>query len=166
MEQSQMRTLSAAMLALALAMSAGQAAPPDPSLSAQANSAFLDANVRKPGVNALPGIQYRIIKTGKGAQPDGRDCATVNYKGSLINGKVFDATKPGEHATFPVGRLIAGWTEALQLMHEGDEWELVIPSGLAYGKRGAGNGVIPPDQTLVFDVELLKVSKPAGGQCG
>jgi FKBP-type peptidyl-prolyl cis-trans isomerase len=164
MEQSQMRTLPAAILALAATISAGLAA--DPSLSPQANSAFLDANVRKPGVNALPGIQYRVMKTGKGAQPDGRDCATVNYKGSLINGKVFDATKPGEHATFPVGRLIAGWTEALQLMHEGDEWELVIPSGLAYGKRGAGNGVIPPDQTLIFDVELLKVSKPVDGQCG
>lgn len=161
-----MRTLPAAMLSLAMTTSAVLAAQPDSSLSPQANSAFLDANVRKPGVNALPGIQYRVIKSGKGAQPDGRDCATVNYKGSLINGKVFDATKPGEHATFPVGRLIAGWTEALQLMHEGDEWELVIPAGLAYGKRGAGNGVIPPDQTLIFDVELLKVTKPLGGQCG
>lgn len=160
-----MRILPAAMLSLAMTTSAVLAAQPDPALSTQANSAFLDANVRKPGVNALPGIQYRVIKSGKGTQPDGRDCATVNYKGSLINGKVFDATKPGEHATFPVGRLIAGWTEALQLMHEGDEWELVIPSGLAYGKRGAGNGLIPPDQTLIFDVELLKVSKPAAGQC-
>jgi FKBP-type peptidyl-prolyl cis-trans isomerase len=166
MEQPKMRIPSAAMLALAVTTSAVLAAQPEASLSSQANSAFLDANVRKPGVNALPGIQYHVIKTGKGAQPDGRDCATVNYKGSLINGKVFDATKPGEPATFPVGRLIAGWTEALQLMHEGDEWELVIPSGLAYGKRGAGNGVIPPDQTLIFDVALLKVSKPINGQCG
>jgi len=159
-----MRTLSAAMLALATTISATLAA--DPSLSPQANTAFLDTNVRKPGVNAMPGIQYRVIKTGKGAQPDRNDCATVNYKGSLINGKVFDATKPGEHVTFGVGHLIAGWTEALQLMREGDKWELVIPSGLAYGKIGAGNGVIPPDQTLVFDVELLKVSKPVNGECG
>ena len=161
-----MRIPSAAILALAVMTPACLAAGLDPGLSPQANSAFLDANVRKPGVNALPGIQYRVIKSGKGAKPDARDCATVNYKGSLINGKVFDATKPGEHATFPVGRLIAGWTEALQLMREGDEWELVIPSGLAYGKLGAGNGVIPPDQTLIFDVELIKVSKLADGQCG
>ena len=166
MEQPHMRIPSAAMLAFAVTTSVVLAATTDPSLSPKANDAFLDANVRKPGVNALPGIQYRVLKAGKGTQPDGRDCATVNYKGSLINGKVFDATKPGEHATFPVGRLIAGWTEALQLMHEGDEWELVIPSGLAYGKRGAGSGAIPPDQTLIFDVELLKVTKPVDGQCG
>jgi len=159
-----MRTLTLAAISLAAMMTATFAAQQD--LSPQANNAFLNANVRRPGVTALPGIQYRVIKNGKGAQPDGRDCATVNYKGSLINGNVFDATKPGEHATFPVGRLIAGWTEALQLMHEGDEWELVIPAGLAYGKRGAGDGLIPPDQTLVFDVELLKVTHPAGGQCG
>jgi FKBP-type peptidyl-prolyl cis-trans isomerase len=159
-----MRIVVIAALTLAATTTVCLAAQQD--LSAQANNAFLNNNVRRPGVTALPGIQYRVIKTGKGAQPDNRDCATVNYKGSLINGKVFDATKPGEPVTFPVARLIAGWTEALQLMHEGDEWELVVPPGLAYGKRGAGNGAIPADQTLIFDIELLKVTHPASGQCG
>jgi peptidylprolyl isomerase len=140
-------------------------AAPDP-LSPAANSNYLNTNAHKPGVVAMPGIQYRVIKSGKGAQPDRSDCVSVNYKGSLINGKVFDATKPGESATFPAGRLISGWTEALQLMHEGDEWELVIPAGLAYGKKGAGDGLIPGDQTLVFDIQLLKVKKSIAGQCG
>jgi FKBP-type peptidyl-prolyl cis-trans isomerase len=158
-----MRAFSIAALSFALATSAVFAA--DPSLSPQANAAFLAANAKKPGVTVVHGLQYRIIKSGKGAQPARSDCATVYYKGSLISGQVFDATKPGVSATFPVGHLIAGWTQALQLMHEGDEWELVIPSNLAYGKKGVGDGLIPPDQTLVFDVELLKVSEPVGGQC-
>jgi FKBP-type peptidyl-prolyl cis-trans isomerase len=140
-------------------------AAPDP-LSPAANSQYLSANAHKSGVIVMPGIQYRVMKPGKGAQPDRSDCVTVNYKGSLINGKVFDATKPGQPATFPAGRLISGWTEALQLMHEGDEWELVIPAGLAYGKKGAGDGLIPGEQTLVFDIELLKVTKSVAGQCG
>ncbi len=76
---------------------------------------------------SVPGIQYRVIKSGKGAQPGHRDCATVNYKGTFIDGKIFDQSKPKEPVTFPVGGVIAGWTEALQMMHVGDEWELVIP---------------------------------------
>jgi FKBP-type peptidyl-prolyl cis-trans isomerase len=160
-----MKLRQVAVAALAL-LSAAPATAKDASLGAPANAAYLAANSKKPGVVVMPGIQYRAIKSGKGAQPQRNDCVTVTYKGSLIDGKVFDATKPGEHATFPAGRLIAGWTEALQLMHEGDEWELVIPAGLAYGRTGAGDGLIPGDQTLVFDLQLLKVSKPVGGQCG
>jgi FKBP-type peptidyl-prolyl cis-trans isomerase len=81
----------------------------------------------------------------------------VYYTGSLINGTVFDKTEPGMPANFVVNKLIPGWTEALEIMREGDHWQLVIPAGLAYGARGAG-GVIPPNQTLVFDLELVKVT--------
>jgi FKBP-type peptidyl-prolyl cis-trans isomerase FklB len=84
---------------------------------------------------------------------------TVTYKGWLINGKVFDQTPPGQTATFPAGRLIPGWVEALSLMKEGDEWQLVIPSDLGYGARGAGAD-IPPNQTLVFDMKLVAVNAP------
>src|SRR5258706_10435717 len=123
----------AAMTALGLAACLGAAAAAQDPLSDAANSSYLAANAKKPSVVTMPGIQYRVIKSGKGAQPDRSDCVTVDYKGSLISGKVFDATKPGQHATFPAGRLIAGWTEALQLMHAGDESQLVVPAGLPYG---------------------------------
>jgi FKBP-type peptidyl-prolyl cis-trans isomerase len=126
---------------------------------------FLTSNAKKPGVVVVPGIQYKVIKSGKGAQPTPRDCATVNYKGTFIDGKVFDQSKPKEPITFPVRGVIAGWTEALQLMHEGDEWQLVIPAGLAYGKTGTPGGPIPGGATLIFDVELLKVSPSEMGQC-
>ena len=152
--------------AFALTTAFAVAAPASDPLSESANAAFLATNAHKAGVVSVPGIQYRVIKAGKGAQPDRSDCVSVYYKGSLIDGKVFDQTKPHEPATFPAGRLIAGWTEALLLMHEGDDWELVVPAGLAYGAKGAGNGVIPPNQTLVFDIQLLKVSKSVMGQCG
>jgi len=158
-----MRITSMVMLALAMALLPALAQ--DASLSHDANAAYFSANAKKPGVTSAHGIQYRVIKSGKGAQPNAQECATVYYKGSLINGTVFDKTDPGQPRTFPVGGLIKGWTLALQMMREGDEWELTIPSDLAYGSRGAG-GVIPPDQTLVFDVELVKVSEPAAGQCG
>ena len=135
-------------------------------LSAEANDKFLVDNAKKDGVISVPGIQYEVLQKGTGAQPTKHDCVTVNYKGSLIDGKVFDKTEPGQPAVFPAGRLIAGWVEALQMMHEGEKWRLVIPAGLAYGKDGAGNGLIPPGQTLVFEVELLKVSAPQNGLCG
>lgn len=134
-------------------------------LSSGANEAFLGANAKKAGVTALPGIQYEVLKRGDGAQPTRRDCVTVYYKGSLISGKVFDETKPGEPATFPVGALIPGWISALELMHVGEKWRLVIPAWLAYGRAGAGQGVIPPNQTLVFEVELLKVFAPGPAGC-
>lgn len=146
------------MIAIALLFTAAAAHAAGDAPDAKANAAYLAANAKKHGVVSVPGIQYEVLKKGTGAQPGRRDCVTVNYKGMLIDGKVFDQTKPGQPATFPAGALIPGWVEALQLMHEGDKWRLVIPSGLAYGKSGAGNGVIPPDQTLVFEIELLKVA--------
>lgn len=133
-------------------------------LSADANKRFLADNAKKPGVIVRPdGLQYRVIQAGSGAMPTKPDdMVTVNYKGSLIDGKVFDQTQPGQTATFPVGQLIPGWVEALSLMKEGDEWEIVIPAELGYGSTGAG-GAIPPDQTLVFDMKLIAV-KPAAAQ--
>lgn len=127
--------------------------------SPESNQKFLADNKAKPGVTVRPsGLQYRVIKTGTGAMPtSGEDMVTVTYKGWLIDGKVFDQTAPGQTATFPAGQLIPGWVEALSLMKEGDEWELVIPADLGYGAAGAGGGVIPPNQTLVFDMQLLKV---------
>lgn len=134
-------------------------------LSAQANAEYLAQNAKKAGVVSVPGIQYEVLKSGKGPQPSRKDCVSVYYSGWLIDGKVFDKTEPGKPAVFPAGMLIPGWVEALQMMHAGDKWRIVIPPGLAYGKAGAGNGVIPPDQTLVFDVELLKVSPQTEAGC-
>ena len=159
-----MRPILTAMLAAAL-LASPSVAGGDP-LSAAANDAYLAANAKKAGVVSVPGIQYEVVMRGRGTQPSRRDCVTVNYKGSLIDGKVFDEPQPGKPATFPAGALIPGWVEALQLMHAGDKWKLVIPSGLAYGKAGAGKGLIPPDQTLVFEIELLKVTPPTSAGCG
>jgi hypothetical protein len=138
---------------------AGGALAADAGLSREANEAFLANNARQPGVNIRPsGLQYKIIKSGFGKRPGPRDSVTCYYKGQLINGKVFDATEPGFPANFVVNQLIPGWTEALELMRQGDRWQLVVPANLAYGERGAGDGNIPPNQTLVFDLELLSVT--------
>jgi len=128
-------------------------------LSPASNQKFLADNAAKAGVTkTADGLQYRVVKAGHGKSPQyADDQVTVLYKGWMINGKVFDQTKPGKPATFPAGELIPGWIEALSLMKEGDTWELVIPSELGYGERGAG-GDIPPNQTLVFDMTLLKVT--------
>jgi FKBP-type peptidyl-prolyl cis-trans isomerase len=109
-------------------------------------------------VKKLPdGLMYRVLRAGDGPQPlKNSDVATVYYKGSLISGQVFDRTKPEEPTPLQVGGVIPGWTEALKLMKTGDTWELVIPSDLAYGSEGAGDA-IPPNQTLVFLINLAKV---------
>jgi len=147
------------LLAGLLTFAAVLAHAADPALSDKANAAFLVANAAKPGVATRPsGLQYRILRSGFGARPAAVDKVTVYYKGSLINGTVFDSTEPGLPAQFTVNQLISGWTEALELMREGDDWEIVIPAELAYGARGAGGGAIPPNQVLVFDMELVKVT--------
>ena len=131
----------------------------DSSLSPTANATYLANNARQQGTVVRPsGLQYRIIRSVFGRKPLLADSVTVNYRGAMINGKVFDSTEPGFPATMKVSEVIPGWTEALQLMREGDHWQLVIPSGLAYGERGAGDGTIPPNQTLVFDLELITVT--------
>jgi FKBP-type peptidyl-prolyl cis-trans isomerase FklB len=121
-------------------------------------TAFLAANKAKEGVVTLPsGLEYKILKAGAGPKPTASDTVVCNYRGTLINGTEFDASsKHGGPATFPVGGVIKGWTEALQLMPVGSKWQLFVPSDLAYGDRGAG-GDIGPDATLIFDVELLSI---------
>jgi FKBP-type peptidyl-prolyl cis-trans isomerase FklB len=120
--------------------------------------AFLAANKTKDGVKTLPdGLQYKVLAEGKGAQPKPTDQVTVNYRGTLIDGTEFDSSyKRGEPATFPVNEVIKGWTEALPMMKTGSKWQLFVPADLAYGEKGAGRD-IPPNATLVFEVELLGV---------
>jgi len=123
--------------------------------------AFLAANAKKDGVKTTAsGLQYKVIKSGTGKTPKASDTVKVHYHGTLTDGTVFDSSvERGEPISFPVGGVIPGWTEALQLMKEGDKWQLVIPSKLAYAERGAG-GKIGPNSTLIFDVELLSIEKP------
>jgi len=119
---------------------------------------FLKANATKPGVKTTPsGLEYKIIKEGNGKKPAATDTVQVNYRGTLIDGTEFDSSyKRNEPISFPLNGVIPGWTEGVQLIKEGGKIELYIPSNLAYGSTGAG-GVIPPDATLIFDIELLKV---------
>ncbi len=120
--------------------------------------AFLAANKSKPGVVTLPsGLQYKILTAGTGQKPTASDTVVCNYRGTLINGTEFDSSyKRNQPATFGVGQVIKGWTEALQLMPVGSKWQLFIPSTLAYGERGAGAD-IGPNSTLIFEVELLSI---------
>lgn len=120
--------------------------------------AFLAENAKKEGVVTLPsGLQYKVLNAGNGKSPKASDSVECHYEGRLINGTKFDSSYDrGETATFGVTQVIAGWVEALQLMKEGDKWQLYIPYNLAYGERGAG-AQIPPYATLIFDVELVKV---------
>jgi FKBP-type peptidyl-prolyl cis-trans isomerase FklB len=120
--------------------------------------AFLAANKTKDGVmTTASGLQYKIIATGSGPKPTKDDTVVCNYRGTLINGNEFDSSyKRGKPAEFPVGGVIPGWTEALQMMPVGSKWQLFIPPNLAYGPRGAG-GVIGPNQTLIFEVELMSI---------
>jgi len=120
--------------------------------------AFLVANAGKPGVVSLPsGLQYKVIVPGSGASPKASDTVSVHYRGRLVDGTEFDSSyKRNEPTSFPVGGVIPGWTEALQLMKVGAKWELYIPAALGYGDRGAA-GVIPPGATLIFEVELLAI---------
>ncbi len=122
--------------------------------------AFLAANAENEGVVTLPsGLQYKIVKEGNGAIPTAADKVKTHYHGMLIDGTVFDSSvERGEPITFPVGGVIKGWQEALQLMPVGSKWQVYIPSELAYGARGAGEA-IKPNATLVFDVELLDIEK-------
>ncbi len=124
--------------------------------------AFLASNKAKEGVVTLPsGLEYKILKEGAGAKPTAGDSVVCNYRGTLINGTEFDSSyKRGQPATFPVGGVIKGWTEALQLMPVGSKWQLFVPSSLAYAERGAG-GDIGPNATLIFDVELLSIQEKA-----
>ena len=132
---------------------------------AQANKAkadgeaYLTANKTKTGVVTLDsGVQYKVISSGNGKQPSATDSITAHYTGTLLNGKVFDSSyQRNEPATFQVNQVIAGWQEVLPLMHEGDKWQVYIPAEHAYGENGAGPN-IGPNETLIFDIELISVN--------
>lgn len=122
------------------------------------SKAFLEGNKRKEGIKTLPsGLQYKVLVEGSGKTPKSTDMVTVHYRGTLINGSEFDSSyKKGQPSTFQVNGVIRGWSEALQLMKGGSKWQLFIPPELAYGESAAG-GQIPPNSTLIFEVELISV---------
>ena len=129
----------------------------------QGGQEFLEKNKKKPGIKITDsGLQYEVIEQGDMASitPTAADTVVVHYVGTLIDGKEFDnSVKRGEPATFPLGGVIKGWTEALQLMHKGAKYKVYLPYELAYGERGAG-GTIPPYSTLIFEINLIDI-KPA-----
>lgn len=138
--------------------------------NSKAGEAYLAANKTKPGVVTLPsGLQYKVITEGNGPKPTAGDVIVCNYKGTLVDGTEFDSSyKRGKPAAMPVGQVIKGWTEALQLMPVGSKWQLVIPPSLGYGEKGTNGGPIGPQETLVFEVELISIqpkaeAKPAPG---
>jgi FKBP-type peptidyl-prolyl cis-trans isomerase len=128
-------------------------------ISPQANREFMAAFVKKPDVVVRPsGLAYRVINSGSGETPGPDDTVTVSYRGAMVDGVVFDQTKPDETRNLPVGKVIKGWQEALSLMKVGDEWEIVVPSDLGYGNvRGP---TIPSNQTLFFTMHLVAVQHP------
>jgi FKBP-type peptidyl-prolyl cis-trans isomerase FkpA len=143
--------LTAATIALAPIMSNAESA-------LEKGKAFLKENATKEGVKTTPsGLQYKITKEGTGKRPKATDTVVVHYKGTLIDGKEFDSSyKRGQPTEFPLDAVIKGWTEGIAYLNEGSKATLYIPSELAYGSRGAG-GAIGPDETLIFEVELVKV---------
>jgi FKBP-type peptidyl-prolyl cis-trans isomerase FklB len=150
-----MKFLSIAILSLGLLCGSVYA-----DTATDAGTQFLTVNKAKAGVTTLPdGLQYKVIKEGKGAKPSADDTVTVDYTGTLIDGTVFDSSaKHGQPMTFPVKDVIPGWTEALQLMKVGSTWEIYVPASLAYGAAGAPP-VIGPNETLVFKITLREVKK-------
>ena len=127
----------------------------------QQGEAFLKSNKEKEAVAILSsGLQYKVLQSGSGKKPSALDVVTVHYRGSFINGQIFDSSyERGKPQIFPVNRVIPGWSEVLQLMCVGDKWQVFIPHYLAYGEAGFGNE-IPPCATLVFEMELLDINKP------
>jgi FKBP-type peptidyl-prolyl cis-trans isomerase len=122
---------------------------------------FLADNARKPGVKTTAsGLQYEVLSEGKGAHPKATDMVTVNYRGTLINGDEFDSSYARKQpASFPLNQVIPGWTEGVQLMTVGSKYKFYVPAQLGYGEAGAG-GKIGPNETLIFEVELLSIDKP------
>ncbi|MCK7459688.1 FKBP-type peptidyl-prolyl cis-trans isomerase [Idiomarina aminovorans] len=129
--------------------------------SEEEGKAYLAENAKKEGVQTTDsGLQYEVLEQGDGIRPSETDMVEVHYEGTLINGEVFDSSYEREEPTsFPLNRVIPGWTEGLQLMKEGAKYRFVIPAELAYGEREVGGGQIPPNSTLIFTVELLNVQK-------
>jgi FKBP-type peptidyl-prolyl cis-trans isomerase len=164
-----MRLLAVVLAVCVLGATSAPSWAADDSLSQEANQAFLAANAKKKGVIIRPsGLQFHIIQNGFGKRPGPTDTVEVYYTGKLINGTIFDGTSPGLPASFKLnGGLVTGWVEAMLLMREGDHWQVVIPQNLGYGARGQGDGVIPPYQTLVFDLKLVETTPaPRRGEKG
>jgi len=162
-----MKSKTPTLLAAAFAVAVILLIHPSPVMSQDATNptsnlakgqAFLKENATKPGVHTTPsGLQYKIISEGTGKKPAATDTVLVNYRGTTIDGVEFDSSyKRNEPIEFPLNGVIPGWTEGVQLIKEGGKIQLTIPANLAYGSAGAG-GVIAPDSTLIFDIELLKV---------
>ena len=156
--------IMAILLSLLLAASVARAA--DETLSPAANAAWLAANAGKPGTITRPsGLQYRILRSGTGQRPGGDDLLRVSYTVKMINGAQVEATNPALPQTISQTTIgMAGLAEALSLMHVGDRWQLALPANLALGSKGAANGAVPPNQTLLFDLTLISASPPAPGQ--
>lgn len=153
--------------ALSGLMEARQAAADAKALeSLEVGIAFLAENGQREGVVTLDsGLQYEILEEGDGPQPASTDVVTTHYEGRLVDGTVFDSSyQRKEPASFPLNQVIAGWTEGLQLMPTGSKWRLFVPAGLAYGERAAGQ--IPPNSTLIFDVELISVGAEEAPESG
>jgi len=146
----------------------------DDPLSIESNQKFLDDCANRRGTNGQnfynkrpSGLLFHIIQNGYGKRPQPTDSVKVYYTGKLINGVVFDGTSPGLPASFKLNSVVPGWIEALQLMREGDHWQLILPPSLGYGARGAGEGMIPPNQDLIFDIKLLETTPaPKRGEKG
>jgi len=128
------------------------------------SKAFLEENKKKEGIKALPsGLQYKALQEGSGKSPKATDTVTVQYRGTLMDSTEFDSSySRGKPESFPVNRVIRGWTEARQLMKEGSKWQLFIPPELGYGERGQGR--IPPNSALIFEVELLSIAEASPSQ--
>lgn len=124
--------------------------------------AYLAENAKKEGVTVTEsGLQYEVVEAAEGPKPAATDMVEVHYEGRLINGEVFDSSiERGEPAVFPLNRVISGWTEGVQLMSVGSKYRFTIPAELAYGDREVGGGQIPPNSTLIFEVELLSIVEP------
>jgi FKBP-type peptidyl-prolyl cis-trans isomerase FklB len=148
-------------LTLAVCLSPVVAFAADSELTPAASQAFLASHAKSPGVTVRPsGLQYRVLKYGFGRHAGPRDTVQLSFTARLINGVVVDGTSPGLPASVLVNGATPGLSEALQLMREGDHWELTVPPNLAFGDKGGANGVIPPSQTVIFDVTLLSTSTP------
>lgn len=158
------RVVTAGLIVL-LGMPLAAGAAEDP-LSPAANAAFLAANAGKPGTIVRPsGLQYRVLRSGTGKRPVSNDVVRLSYAIRLSNGTLVDSTTPVLPATLVMNSIsMAGLAEALPLMHAGDRWQLIIPSNLGFGEKGAMNGAIGPHQTLVMDVTLVSVAPPQPGQ--
>lgn len=134
----------------------------------KAGQDFLAANAKKPGVQTTPsGLQYQVLTPGTGPKPKESDFVRVHYTGTLLDGTKFDSSVDrGEPATIPLQQVVPGWREGIQLMPVGSKYRLWLPANLAYGEGGTPGGPIPPNSTLVFDVELLGIEKPGAGPQG